>query len=94
MRSARAAVLPLVLLAASAGAEDPIEGRSQRGPVEEIPAESGPCEMCDVHSEAKQDRRILTSEGQLWLEFCSEECARTFYSNRNWRRYQKKSSGN
>ncbi len=36
MRSARAAVLPLVLLAASAGAEDHIEGRSQRGPVEAV----------------------------------------------------------
>ena len=36
MRSAHAAVLPLVLLAASAGAEDRIEGRTQRGPVEAV----------------------------------------------------------
>ena len=63
---------------------------SQRIGVEAIPAGPGPCEMCDEHSEAKQDRRILTDEGQLWLEFCSQECARTFYSNPNWRRYQKK----
>jgi hypothetical protein len=53
-------------------------------------AEPGPCEMCDEPSEAKQDRKTVTDEGRLWLEFCSEECARTFYSNSNWRRDQKK----
>ena len=53
--------------------------------IKESPSYPGPCEMCGEPSEAKQQRRILTYEGRLVMEFCSEECAYKFYSNPFWR---------
>ncbi len=52
-------------------------------------APAGPCVMCSVASDSKQDRRTLTLDGQL-IEFCSKACAGKFYENPNWREFRLK----
>ncbi len=57
--------------------------------IEAIEAEPGLCEICDAPSDSKEDRRTLSLDGQL-IEFCCEGCAEQFYSDPNWRQYEKK----
>jgi len=45
--------------------------------------------MCAEQSDSKNDRKILSLDGQL-IEFCSADCSEEFYSNPNWVQYRKK----
>ncbi len=48
---------------------------------------AGPCVMCGVPSDSKQDRKTLTLDNQL-IEFCGQACAGKFYENPNWREFR------
>ncbi len=88
--------LPLATLAvALAACEGPGAGRddtfaSDLGEaLAAMDASRGPCEMCAEQSDSKNDRKILSLDGQL-IEFCSADCSEEFYSNPNWVQYRKK----